>query len=32
LFEKPGHQIEREPEKLNDIKTYVKNVAIWLSN
>ncbi len=31
LVEPPGHEIEREPEKLNDIKTYVRNVAIWLA-
>ena len=31
LVEAPGHQIEREPEKLNDIKTYVSNVAVWLA-
>ena len=28
--EPAGDQIEREPEKLNDIKTYVANVARWL--
>lgn len=32
LIEPPGHQIEREPEKLNDIKTYVSNAARWLSS
>ena len=32
LMEPPGDQIEREPEKLNDIKTYVGNVARWLSS
>ena len=32
LTEKPGHQIEREPEKLDDIKLYARNVAIWLAN
>lgn len=31
LTEPPGHQIEREPEKLEDIKTYVRNVAVWLA-
>lgn len=31
LEEPPGHQIEREPEKLNDVKNYVSNVARWLS-
>jgi len=30
LLESPGDQIKREPEKLNDIKTYVTNVAGWL--
>lgn len=32
LVEPPGHQIEREPEKLNDVKHYVSNVASWLSS
>jgi hypothetical protein len=31
LLEPPGHQIEDEPEKLADIKTYVRNVALWLA-
>jgi hypothetical protein len=31
LVEPPGNQIEREPEKLEDIKTYVRNVAVWLA-
>jgi len=31
LIEPPGDQIHREPEKLDDIKTYVRNVAIWLA-
>ena len=31
LLEPPGHQIEEEPEKLADIKTYVRNVALWLA-
>jgi len=30
LMEPPGDQIEREPEKLEDIKTYVRNLALWL--
>ena len=30
LVEAPGHEIEREPEKLDDIRTYVRNVAVWL--
>lgn len=31
LLEAPGNQIEREPEKLNDVKRYVENVASWVS-
>jgi hypothetical protein len=31
LVEPPGDQIKRDPEKLNDMKTYVSNVARWLS-
>jgi len=31
LEEPPGDQIEREPEKLEDIKTYVGNLARWLA-
>jgi hypothetical protein len=31
LLEPPGHQIEAEPEKLNDVKTYVENLARWLA-
>jgi hypothetical protein len=31
LVEPPGNQIKREPEKLNDIKQYVRNVAFWLA-
>jgi hypothetical protein len=31
LEEPPGHQIEREPEKLEDMKTYVRNLAHWLA-
>jgi hypothetical protein len=31
LVEQPGDQIKREPEKLNDIKRYVRNVAFWLA-
>ena len=31
LEEPPGEQIEREPEKLEDIKTYVRNLALWLA-
>src|SRR5437588_13010238 len=32
LEEPPGDQIERDPEKLNDTKTYVSNLARWLSS
>lgn len=31
LLEPSGDQIKREPEKLDDIKTYVRNVAFWLA-
>ena len=31
LAEPPGDQIEREPEKLEDIKTYVGNLGRWLA-
>jgi hypothetical protein len=31
LMEPPGEQIAREPEKLEDIKTYVRNLALWLA-
>ena len=31
LLEAPGNQIEREPEKLRDVKTYVENLARWLA-
>lgn len=31
LLEAPGDGIKREPQKLNDIKTYVRNLALWLS-
>ena len=31
LLEAPGHQIQSEPEKLNDVKRYVENLASWLS-
>jgi hypothetical protein len=32
LVEPPGHQIERDPGKLDDIKTYVRNAAVWLKS
>jgi len=31
LVETPGDQIKREPQKLNDIKSYVRNLAYWLA-
>lgn len=31
LTEPPGDQIKREPEKLNDIKAYIRNLAVWLA-
>lgn len=31
LEEPPGDQIEREPEKLEDIRQYVRNLALWLA-
>jgi len=31
LEEPPGDQIKREPEKLEDVKTYVSNLARWLA-
>lgn len=31
LVEPPGDQIRREPQKLEDIKTYVSNLARWLA-
>lgn len=31
LEEPPGDQIKREPEKLEDIKLYVRNLALWLA-
>ena len=31
LLEPPGNHISREPEKLDDVKTYVSNVARWLA-
>ena len=30
VMEPPGDQLKREPEKLNDVKTYVRNLALWL--
>jgi len=31
LLEAPGDGVKREPQKLNDIKTYVHNLALWLA-
>ncbi|MGI8835584.1 MAG: hypothetical protein ACR2H4_02975 [Pyrinomonadaceae bacterium] len=31
LVEAPGDGIKREPKKLEDIKTYVRNLAVWLA-
>ncbi len=31
LAEPPGDQIKREPEKLDDVKTYAENLARWLT-
>lgn len=31
LYEPPGHEIERQPQRLSDIKAYVANVARWLA-
>jgi hypothetical protein len=31
VVEPPGDQIEQEPEKLEDIQTYVRNLALWLA-
>jgi len=31
ILEQPGDGIKREPKKLEDVKTYVRNLAQWLS-
>ena len=31
LIEPPGDEIQREPQRLEDVKTYVRNVASWLA-
>ena len=31
LIEPPGNEVERHPERLNDIKQYAANVAKWLA-
>jgi hypothetical protein len=30
LAEPPGQQVKTEPEKLEDVKTYTRNLALWL--
>lgn len=32
LLEPPGHEIKNDPARLNDMKTYVANLARWLSS
>jgi hypothetical protein len=31
VAEPPGDQTKREPEKLEDVKAYVSNLALWLA-
>jgi hypothetical protein len=31
LTEPPGEEIKRNPEQLDDVKTYVRNLAVWLA-
>jgi hypothetical protein len=31
LTEPPGDEIQRDPQRLEDVKTYVRNVATWLA-
>jgi hypothetical protein len=31
VAEPPGDQVKREPEKLADVKTYARNLALWLA-
>jgi hypothetical protein len=31
LVEPPGDEIQRDPQRLEDVKTYVRNVARWLT-
>ncbi len=31
LGEAPGRQVQSHPERLQDVKTYVRNLALWLS-
>jgi hypothetical protein len=30
VAEAPGDEVEREPQKLEDVKTYTRNLAVWL--
>lgn len=32
VAEPPGNQIKEQPEKLDDIRTYARNAALWLSS
>jgi hypothetical protein len=31
LAESPGDQVRRQPERLADVKTYARNLALWLA-
>ncbi len=31
LLEPPGDEVKQNPERLDDVKTYVRNVALWLA-
>lgn len=31
LAESPGDQVKRQPERLADVKTYARNLALWLA-
>jgi hypothetical protein len=31
VAEQPGNQVRREPARLEDVKTYVRNLALWLA-
>jgi hypothetical protein len=31
LAEPPGDEIKRDPSKLEDVKAYVRNLALWLA-
>jgi hypothetical protein len=32
VAEAPGNQTKAQPEKLDDIRTYVRNAALWLAS